>query len=284
MGPSLVWLRVAIVLSWAAGAAGVGVDWWCHDSLPEPLRGYAPDLGSLQSELGHAVALLVVLALLVAGSVGVLLLWPPARLLYTTGSLASLALLLGFGPRVAHGWAEPFYEIGSMASGAALALLYLSPAAQAFGSVPPDAAAAQARPRGSAALRSAALLVVGALAGIGALFVAAGFAFMTAVGVMEGVESEAKRVAAGSDAAGCFATARERLRENDDVLDFEWPFLGSCLEHVRDLEVFCRDVPPLGVEDDARNEPWLDAHCGDGSNRTECEGLLYTVQQYCADL
>jgi len=73
-----------------------------------------------------------------------LLLRRPARLLYTVAAAAGLAITPLFGPTVEPTWVGTLFDLGTMSSGAILALLYLSPAARHFGRAPTEPAGAPA--------------------------------------------------------------------------------------------------------------------------------------------
>jgi hypothetical protein len=271
---SSAWLRILVGLEWAAFVAAALVGFVFADSLPDPLRSYAPDLGSLRNEFAVGIGALVALLLHVAGSIAILAGWARARALYTAGTAALVAWLPFGGARVVHGLAEPFYEIASMATGAVLALLYLSPASLPVSRAPEGAAPARA-------LRTAGLLLVGALAGIGVLALLVSFLAYGLMSEFDHAEDEARRIGTSTDDAGCLAAARERIDVSWGW--FETGFLDTCLQHAGKTDAFCRDVPAIEPEADWQETAWAKARCQDDPRFDSCVALEYAVQLHCGE-
>jgi hypothetical protein len=280
MGSAVLWLRILVVAQWVLAAGGALVDVWLWDCLPEPLRQFTGSRPccSLSSLAVASLALLVAVALGVVGSLGILVRWAPARLLYAGSALLAIGVLPWLGQHISHAYAQPLYQLASLATGATLALLYLSPAARDFGAPPAEPAetlAASAR----GAVRGGLLLAVGALAGIGGLAVAAIVAGIAMFAATQSVYTEAARIGAETDDTGCLAKARERLAGGSW---FESGFLVLCLESARQTEAFCSGVAAPPDEFDAPN-PWLEERCKDEPDRDTCQTLLSTVQYHCSE-
>jgi hypothetical protein len=282
VGSALAWLRGLIVLEWVAAAAGAAVDIWLGDTLPEPLRSYVPpEPDALGAVAGATAALALTVALAVAGSIGILVRWPAARPIYAASVVVSIATIPWFGYSILHAWAAPFYTVSSLASGAALALLYLSPAAAEFGSAP-----AQDAERGVVArtARTGGLLVVGLLAGMGLLVVVVGAAAVGFLVALERFDDAGRRLGAASDDSACLATAIERARTGW-FSAWESSFLSACLEAAHRTDAFCADVPDPREDEfetfDAT--PWVKERCAADPEVGWCVLLYSVVQDHCAE-
>lgn len=271
---TLSWLRILVAVEWLALGAGMLVESSVADSLPEPLRSWESDLGSLGNEVALLAIMIAALGVHIGGSIAILVAWPTARTLYTSSAVALLAVLPWAGPSIVHGFSSSLYELASLVSGAVLALLHLSPR----DTLP---AAAPESPAPVGAIRTAALLMVGGLAGIGALAIGGGIVLYGVVVRWEHADEEARRIGAESNDAGCLEVARERVRRSD-WFEFEWNFLDVCLETAAQSEAFCRDVPPLRPEEEEEGSAWAAGRCEGDPAGDACHSLYYNVQVHCA--
>ena len=100
--------------------------------LPEPLRAYLDAEDKVQAEMPPRLMVLAFGAIAVASlafisSIGLLVLWRPARLLYTLSFVIALPLYLVMDPVIYSGTTEFLNELASLLGGAIWALLYFSP-------------------------------------------------------------------------------------------------------------------------------------------------------------
>ena len=100
--------------------------------LPEPLRAYLDAEDKVQAEMPPRLMVLAFGAIAVASlalisSIGLLVLWRPARLLYTLSFVIALPLYLVMDPVIYSGTTEFLNELASLFGGAIWALLYFSP-------------------------------------------------------------------------------------------------------------------------------------------------------------
>jgi hypothetical protein len=283
MGRSLRWLRILVVVQWAAGLAGMAVASAYANVLPPALHGFeSTSTLAFDSYLSSGFRLLA-LALAVGGSAGVVLAWPPARLAYTAGALLTIPTAVLQGHAVAHGHASPFYATSWLAHGTALALLWFSPAAQAFGAAP-RALAMHSNDAIGRALRGAAMLAVGALAGLGALTIALVIAGSGYSILMYRAQAAAIAVGEDADYTACVTAALERSGE-DGIDWLDGSFIATCLEVAERNEALCAIVPPLGQRDDWAHwieaERWVGKHCSDEPDESACKAIYFTLQYYC---
>ena len=113
--------------------------------LPEELRpfqmgagGSAPEAEMRASEWVLAFGGLSIVTLVVVSLIGLLLLWRPARLLYTLSYVVAIPILLFAGPSVSTAITETVGELSSFLGGVIWALLYFSPIKRYF-ETDPDA-------------------------------------------------------------------------------------------------------------------------------------------------
>jgi hypothetical protein len=280
MGRSLRWLRTLVVAHWALFVAGIVIESQLWDGMPAELRDYDPYADAALDGMAAWLLGLLSYALLITGSVGVLLALPPARILYTAGILLGIPVVGIQGHWVMNGHAAPFHSASGLALGVTLALLWFSPAAQAFGTAP-EPLAMRSDDGVGRALRGGAMIVVGALAGLGILsigFISAGVLYMIGI---ERTEAAAQAVGRGANAEACVAAALERARASR-VDWFEHGFLTSCLDVATDREAFCASVPPFVH---AGDEPGLmrfaTERCKGAPDLDTCAAIYATVQMHC---
>jgi hypothetical protein len=265
MSSSRDWLRTLVVAQWLFASGG---------GIADAAGGRLPIAGLWMCGPGLLIGSTVAIALHALGSAGILARSRAAYVPYTAGALGLLLVLPFTGQWTGQGAARPLYELASLACGGVLALLWLAPSESAAGEAP--APRVQAGSAGTAIL-TAAYFVLGALALVGLLALAAGSLVWSMAEDAERGEAEARRLGAATDDAGCLAAARERAASEG------WAgpgFLETCLESGRKTEAFCRDVPPLEPEAGWEDSAWVNARCEDDPLEA-CESLLYTVQAHC---
>jgi hypothetical protein len=271
MGSSLAWLRVLVVAQWALLAAGVAVEAWFDEAFRNGAsRVFVCGLESYCGGKALLIARIAGGALRLLGSAGILSGWARARIPYTLGVLALLALAPFGETRVPTAWAQPLYAGVWLAIGGVLALLWLP-----LTNVPTT----DSRSAGSGALRTIALLALGGLALVGAVAVLGGFLMYGVISEATSADEAARSFGASTDDAGCLTAAR--TREGDDGSWYEGSFLYACLQTAKTTEAFCEDVPPIGPEADWHETPWTTERCKDDPRRERCEMILYTVQTHC---
>lgn len=271
-------LRALVVGEWLAVAAGLAVDQCLWGSLPEPLRSYEPSWDSLSWAVAAPILeILVVLPASIVASIGVFALWRPARSLYTAVTILGLAGLPAFGPAVTSAWSSLLYALSSLATGATLALLYLSPAARHFGKAPPEPTGGQAA---RDLLSSGALLAGGAalgfLAALGALVLAfLGFGVFVDR-ASRGASDAGRAYGTSRQDAECFAGARGY--EPESAFASTSAFLSACLEAASPSDGFCNGVP---APDAKGSYAWQVARCEGDADPYACAFLQETVQEHC---
>jgi hypothetical protein len=129
---ALLLLTVGIVVS----------DNLTRSQLPEPLRAYLDSQDQADPEMNAQLLVLafgamVVAALALISSIGLLFLWRPARLLYTLSLALAYPMVLLMEPTIYTGLTEFLSELASLLSGVILALLYFSPLKTRFDPPPP---------------------------------------------------------------------------------------------------------------------------------------------------
>jgi hypothetical protein len=133
--PSKTFLRVLIVAEYALIIVAIVVAFATESLLPEPLRTFVEDEASAELT-NHDIAMLIIglplIGLLIISSIGLFMLWPPARILYLIGIASGLILVPVFGPYVESGWGTAFEDAASIVSGVILALVYFSPLKRFF--------------------------------------------------------------------------------------------------------------------------------------------------------
>ena len=132
MERSILVLRVLVIAEWVLVAAALSVESTLQSSLPEELLLYLAAAADRELGLLTYVALFCFIPLWAVSTIGVIWLWRPARVLYAASVILSTAIVPFLGPSVVAAWAAPLEELGLITSGAILALLYFSNAAQHF--------------------------------------------------------------------------------------------------------------------------------------------------------
>lgn len=270
-------LRGLVLAELAVALAGGAASLWLWDTLPPALRDYEPPGPELFGSMVPAMLAFALLPLGLAAWLGVWLLWRPARRLYTAAAAAGLAITPLFGPTVEPTWVGTLFDLGTMSSGAILALLYLSPAARHFGRAPTESAGSPA-PRNR--LSSGALVVGGAALGFLAALGAVGLAFLGFGVFVERASQSA------SDAGRTYGTSRQdtecvagaRGYEPDSAFASTSAFLSACLEAASPSEGFCNGVP---APDTKGSYAWQVARCEGDADPDGCAFLQETVQEHC---
>lgn len=124
---ALVLLTIGIVIS----------DTLSRAQLPEPLKAYLdaednaePKMNPTMMAVGFMA--LSVGALAIISTIGLFVLWRPARILYTLSFVVALPLYLLMGPTINTGLTEFLSELASFLGGVIWALIYFSPLRQHF--------------------------------------------------------------------------------------------------------------------------------------------------------
>jgi hypothetical protein len=128
----LRWLVVAeILLSIASGIVSLAT----VNLLPPELRAY--EQATFEADLTSKDLILlgvalVLLSLIVVSSIGLLVFWRPARLLYLVRIIAGIAIAPFAGPYVDAGWGDSLEGAAILVSGVILPLIYYPPLSQLF--------------------------------------------------------------------------------------------------------------------------------------------------------
>jgi len=133
MTPSKNLLRILVVSAIVTLILGVIGQFLAE--LPEPLKAYRQ--AELHGEVGAQDWLSAIFAITwvtmgLAGAVGLLFFWRPARILYLVAAVAGIFSTVLAGPVVLAGWSMAMDELSNLLSGAILALVYFSPLAAEF--------------------------------------------------------------------------------------------------------------------------------------------------------
>jgi hypothetical protein len=272
-------LRGLAVAELALGLAATAASFCLWDSLPPTLRDYEPVESELFESMLPGIGLaFALLPLAIAASFGVLLLWRPARLLYTATAAAGIAITPLFGPTVEPTWVGPLYDLGMMNSGAILALLYLSPAARHFGRAPLEPADAPARP-GTRLSRLALFgggLAIGVLAGAGALVSASVWFGYSIYRASENAAAEGRSFGASATDSACLEEARRRVASSFSETFGGTSFFSECLSAAESTDAFCREVPPYEGA-----QSWSATRCEGDPQLDDCRSLFEAVQHHC---
>lgn len=105
--------------------------------LPEPLKAYLDAEDEAEGEINSPLILLAFVAigvgtLAIIATAGLLLLWRPARLLYTISYVMALPLYFFMGPTISTGVTEFLNYGATFLGGVIWALIYFSPLKQFF--------------------------------------------------------------------------------------------------------------------------------------------------------
>ena len=124
--------RILVILDIVLALMAVVADFAFHGSLPAALQDYLKaeqDAEFNNSPLTWIMILgaLGVAALGLTSTIGLLLLWRPARFLYTLTYALSWPLYLLVGPNVTTAPAHMLYDMSSFLAGVIWALIYFSP-------------------------------------------------------------------------------------------------------------------------------------------------------------
>jgi hypothetical protein len=271
-------LRVLAVAEWVFALAMGVASLWLWDTLPPALRDWE---GPAELETPWALAIgMLLLPLGLASSIGVFLLWRPARTLFAATSAVGLAITPFFGPSVEPAGVSLFFQLGTLANGAILALLYLSPAARHFGTAAQERDAAGARPpRLAGAALFAAGVAAGVLVALGVLaagVAGAGFGMFRAY---ERADQDGRAFGAANTHAACADEARRRMRDAGTFYSFSGlSFVEACLAAAQASEGFCDEVP---ASDAPAAGAWREARCAGDDHYDDCVLVATAVQDHC---
>jgi hypothetical protein len=138
-------LRALLWAQWTLAILMIPVVALSSFALPPELRSWSE---SQEVNFGAPewVALAIVFALGLSGSIGCYRLWRPGRTLYLAAVLGGSAASLYTGPVVATAAEFLLYDLWGMCTGGILAVLYLTPVRDFFASRPPASGVPQAPP------------------------------------------------------------------------------------------------------------------------------------------
>lgn len=129
-------LRFLIVLSLIFAIVGGVYDYLWPDWVTQQVSDYAIELevdsGSGELLVVWVVVLITLMAVMVASFVGLLLFTSWSRPLFVTGFLLLIPLYPFMGVLVYSGASQLFYDLSMLTSGAIMALIYFSPAAEFY--------------------------------------------------------------------------------------------------------------------------------------------------------
>jgi hypothetical protein len=141
-GPSKTLLRALIVTEYVLIIVAIVVGLATESLLPDPLRTFVEEEANAEltnDDIAMLIIGLPLIILLIVSSIGLFMLWPPARILYLIGVASGLILMPVFGPYVESGWGTAFEDAASIISGVILALVYFSPLKRYFDASGPRA-------------------------------------------------------------------------------------------------------------------------------------------------
>ena len=124
--------RALVILDIVIALLGVAADYAFESQLPQALRDYQAAEGEADFENNPQMWVLIfgglcVLTLGIISTIGLLVLWRPARLLYTLTFVLSWPLYVLAGASVTTGTAHMLYDMSSVLAGVILGLIYFSP-------------------------------------------------------------------------------------------------------------------------------------------------------------
>lgn len=129
--------RVVVVVCLLLAIAAPISDVAMRAQMPEPLKAYLEAEDEAEAEIGSSLILLAFFAigvgtLAIISTAGLLLLWRPARLLYTISYVLALPLYFFMGPTISTGVTEFLNHGATFLGGVIWALIYFSPLKQYF--------------------------------------------------------------------------------------------------------------------------------------------------------
>lgn len=129
--------RALVILDIVIAGLAMVADYGFESQLPQALQDYRAAEGEADFENNPRMWVLIfgalsVLALGIVSVVGLLVLWRPARLLYTLTYVLSWPLYLLAGASVMTGAAHMLYDMSSVLAGVIWGLIYFSPLKEHF--------------------------------------------------------------------------------------------------------------------------------------------------------
>ena len=124
--------RFLVILDVVLALLAMAADFGLANQLPQALQDYRAAEGEEEFENNPQMWVLIfgalcVLVLGIVSTIGLLVLWRPARLLYTLTYVLSWPLYLLAGASVMTGAAHMLYEMSSVLAGVIWGLIYFSP-------------------------------------------------------------------------------------------------------------------------------------------------------------
>ena len=124
--------RMLVILDIVLALLAMAADFGLESQLPQALQDYRAAEGEEDFENNPQMWVLIfgalcVLPLGIVSTIGLLVLWRPARLLYTLTYVLSWPLYLFAGASVTTGLAHMLYDMSSVLAGVIWALIYFSP-------------------------------------------------------------------------------------------------------------------------------------------------------------
>lgn len=124
--------RALVILDIVLALLAMAADYGLESQLPQALQDYRAAEGEEEFENNPQMWVLIfgalcVLVLGIVSTIGLLVLWRPARLLYTLTYMLSWPLYLLAGASVMTGAAHMLYEMSSVLAGVIWGLIYFSP-------------------------------------------------------------------------------------------------------------------------------------------------------------
>ena len=126
--------RILVLISIVVTIGVIAAEVTATRSLPDPLRAYRK---ATEEQFSPTMLMMVlgafsVVLLGMIGSIGLLFLWRPARILYTLATVLAFPLALTFGPNVTTALSHFLTIIGTFLNGVIFALIYFSPLKEEF--------------------------------------------------------------------------------------------------------------------------------------------------------
>lgn len=122
--------RILVIITFLIGVAGMVAEFATDQFLPETLREYRKQFDESEMSprlLAVAFAGLSIFVLWIVGTIGLLFLWRPARILYTLANILAFPISIAFGPVVQHEATAFLTLVSTFLGGIIWALIYFSP-------------------------------------------------------------------------------------------------------------------------------------------------------------
>ena len=129
--------RILVFATLILGIASAVAEFAMERYLPETLQAYRREMNGAEAEMTPQFLMvafggLSVLVLWLVGTIGLLFLWRPARILYTLATILSFPLFLAIGPWVQHQVTAFLDGVALFLGGIVWALIYFSPIKEHF--------------------------------------------------------------------------------------------------------------------------------------------------------